>query len=555
MRTLTYSLTAVATLLLVDVHPASASCDDPFADPDDVLELHLRTSRATWQELIFDEPVPNGECDQYPYHEVEFRCGESEPWLSIGARHKRGDQRGMDTDEKPPLKLDFNRYIAGQRWPAALGDLGFRKLSLNHGQPDGPGSVLAVLLSEALGWRLLRMEVPAASGVAYAKLFVHFTDDDEVEYHGLYILIEDIDRTALRRRWVADEGILYKNTGGDCDGIRIDDGPPNEAADLFAAWDGLSSDDFPGGWYDETDRAMHLEELIRQEVVREIMVNDDNIFNDLRNYYTWDPRVGKRHWLPWDLDDVFRVVSHYDADQPLGGGKCSAIGSRIRCQPELRQRYMEVACQVINGTMNADRILDLADHMDAVVRPIIPDEVDLVWSGRDPLDPTDGPNYQTAYEHLHAWVPDRIAAIRAEVEAEGISCPDGCESGATEACDYWMCAGERVCEDGLWSGCRPIAPDCPSGETPGDADAGPGPTGDGGVGPGSPDAGPGDDGGAAGAQDGLAGGCGCIADRRPGGGASGSLLLAALLLLAGRRRVSGRRACRGGGCPRPGAYR
>ena len=96
---------------------ARADCADPFANPDDVVSFHLRISEADWWTVRFEDPVGFG-CDaQYPFVQADFRCGETEPWISIGVRRKRGDQRGRDTVEKPPLKLDFNRYVSGQRWP------------------------------------------------------------------------------------------------------------------------------------------------------------------------------------------------------------------------------------------------------------------------------------------------------------------------------------------------------------------------------------------------------------------------------------------------------
>ena len=56
--------------------------------------------------------------------------------MSIGFRRKRDRSQTL---QKLPIKLDFNRNVSGQRWPAARGNLGFRKLSLNSGQSDDAG--------------------------------------------------------------------------------------------------------------------------------------------------------------------------------------------------------------------------------------------------------------------------------------------------------------------------------------------------------------------------------------------------------------------------------
>src|SRR5690606_455079 len=104
---------------------------------------------------------------------------------------------------KPPLKLDFNRFVAGQRWPRARGDLGFRKLTLNSGQPDDPGGpgnepgsapgVLSAIATEHLAWRLMREELPEAGGVAYVRLTLHSAETGKARPQGLHVLIEDID--------------------------------------------------------------------------------------------------------------------------------------------------------------------------------------------------------------------------------------------------------------------------------------------------------------------------------------------------------------------------
>ena len=107
-------LVVTAAMVAAMGAPAHADCDDPFADPNDILSFHITISRADWASLRFDDVVGTG-CDaQYPYFEVGFHCGD-EADIVIGARRKRGDQRGRDTDEKPPIKLDFNRYVVRPR--------------------------------------------------------------------------------------------------------------------------------------------------------------------------------------------------------------------------------------------------------------------------------------------------------------------------------------------------------------------------------------------------------------------------------------------------------
>jgi hypothetical protein len=434
-----------------------ADCADPLRDPDAVLDLHLRMTRATWNALRLDEPVGSG-CDaQYPYHEVEFRCGDDEDWLAIGARHKRGDQRGLDTDQKPPIKLDFNRIVQGQRRPAAAGQRGFRKLSLNTGLPDNPGGVLSALLTEHLSWRLMHAEIPTATRPGYARLHVHMTDEQIEEYHGLYIVLEDIDRTAVSDRFGDGSGTLVKTTTGACrDEVVFDDGASNRAADGIADWLALDPAGSPGEWTARTDQALDLEELLRQEALRDILANrnDTVLGQNFSNFYAFDPVAGRRHYLPWDLDDALGPFPQgTDPDTPLSA-TCSPIGERTRCHPEIRPRYLEIACQLANGTLAGEKLLADLAALDALVRPIAMLEDDPVWPDDDPFDPEIEGTYAWQVDQLETWIPERITNVRAMIEDEGVSCPDGCSDGASEPCAYLACAGERRCTAGRWTTCQ-----------------------------------------------------------------------------------------------------
>jgi hypothetical protein len=464
----------LAAALSFTALPAAADCKEPFADPDDVLDFHLQTTTADWE--AFKSSQSDGCDDQYPYFDGEFRCGDEEPYISIGFRRKRDRS---ETLQKLPIKLDFNRSVQGQRWPQTSGDLGFRKLTLNSGQSDdagrtGPGrpnpGALSALLTEHLAWRLMGEVLPEASRVAYARLTLHFSDTGAQQYQGLYVLIEDIDRTAVRARFATDQGLLVKTTDLACvDDVVFDDGPPNVAGELFSSWLALDPESFPDSWYARTDEAMHLDPLLRQEALREMLGNTaDTVLGNRNNYFALDLLGERRVYLPWDLDDMFRPFPQVRAPEtPLvrnctGGSGCriNTLGLHVRDDAQIRPRYLEAMCQLSQGVASESKLLAQLQALDALVRPIVATEVEPVWaaSGRDPLDAATQGTYASEFERMKTWIPARIQAVRGLIEAEGVSCPSSCEQGAAAPCEFGGVSGQRVCTDGSWSACQATSP-------------------------------------------------------------------------------------------------
>jgi CotH kinase protein len=459
---------------------ARADCDDPFADPNELVDLQLQLSTASWQALQESAPVsdaPNGAApgceDQYPYFEAQFRCGDAEPWLTIGVRRKRDR---TETRFKLPLKLDFNRSVTGQRWPAAKGALGFRRLTLNSGQPDEgangdggngapPRGVQSALLTEHLAWRLMRQALPEASGSAYARLALHFSDTGETRYQGLYILLEDIDRTTVRARYGVDEGALYKTTDANCPAEAVFEDPePNSAREAFDTWLGLDPRDFVGSWYARTDQAIDLNGLLRQEALRELLLNtEDTILGRMNNFYALDLNGRRRLYLPWDLDDMFRPEPQArPADTPFvascvgNGGTCAElpVGVNIRDNAEVRPVYLEQMCELSNTIASEAKLLEQLDAIDALIRPELAKEVPLLWqaAGLDPLDERTRGTYAAEVLRMRDFLPQRLRAVRALIEAEGVDCPEAAAAGAESAevagCGCQLPASDRARNSG-----------------------------------------------------------------------------------------------------------
>jgi hypothetical protein len=581
---------------------ARADCNDPFGKPEEVLDFQIKMARADWVRLLADRVrnpdgfgVDSEACrDAFTELKAEFRCGNEGPWLKVAVRRKKGEERGVEAFEKPPMKIDFNEDFMGtvpeamgQRWPASMGELGYRKLTLNNGQsnkaPDGRTSVLPVLHTEHVALRLLGKDVPLTPRTAYAKVTTFFDDAPQGEYRGVYILIEDIDRTTLRRRGLVGSGRLEKQSAANCrPEAEFDDGPPNEATAAYNAFLAKNPAQFAGRWLAEAQKGLDVDVALRQEAIREILINgNDTLFNSINppafqagpnpgwgnNWFAFDPRTGVRQFAPWDLDLAFGQQNGSCSPPLLPGGtglQCpatvplltwctgptpyartiSALGVRLPCNPEVKTRYLQVMCQLTNGPLAADEILKVWNQVYATLSPVIPLERERAWKGIDPLAPppnaTVNETFGSEYERLKRWIPDRIRFVQQEITRLGVPCAVGCQNGATDTCSHLGCPSQRRCENGRWTACLATnacaaAPPPPS---PGSDGGAPSPT-DGGA--------PGTDGGrppaGTGGSGGSSGGGGSGGGAAPAAGAPGT---------AGSPGSSGGGAAGAGGSPGTG---
>jgi len=172
--------------------------------------------------------------------------------------------------------------------------------------------------------------------------------------------------------------------------------------------------------------------------------------------------------LPWDLDDMCRPIPQVRApgtrlDRNCTGGAGSRLNTRggdVRDNAQIRPRYLEAMCQLSQGVASESKLLAQWEALDALVRPIVATEVGPVWaaSGRDPLDAGTAGTYASEFERMKTWIPARIQAVRALIEAEGVSCPSSCQQGDTASCDFGGVSGQQLCTDGSWGACLPTSP-------------------------------------------------------------------------------------------------
>lgn len=215
--------------------------------------------------------------------------------VGIRLRGKIGSFRPID--QKPKFKIDFNRYVDGQRFE----DL--EALALNNEVVD------CSYLKEPLGYSVFR----AAGVPAPRTSFTTVTVDGEP--YGLYVVVEFPDDRFLSRWYAEHSGNLYDGkyiwdggNGGELvdftsqleDNFRLEEGEDVGLSDVYAITDALE------GPFSEVEGLIDGDALRRFTFAEQWTGHIDGYAMNENNYRVYfNPEDGGANWIPWDLDYAF----------------------------------------------------------------------------------------------------------------------------------------------------------------------------------------------------------------------------------------------------------
>ncbi|MEM8888196.1 MAG: CotH kinase family protein [Bacteroidota bacterium] len=215
---------------------------------------------------------------------------------SIGVRIKGFSSTFISTPKKS-IKLDFNEYVSGKKYD------GLRKINLNNGEGD------PAILRDKLCYDILRNAGVKAPRTAYAKVYLNGT------YWGLYLLVEQIDRTFLQENFGTDEGNLFKNMGNSDLGWEgrdtslyqqvFDLKTPNRAGawSRFVNFLDILNNSSDQDFKDAIAQVFDVELYLKVLAVDVATSNWDSYIEHGRNYYMYEnPYSGKFQWIPWDYN-------------------------------------------------------------------------------------------------------------------------------------------------------------------------------------------------------------------------------------------------------------
>jgi hypothetical protein len=314
------------------------------------------------------------------------------------AVRKKGFLGSLD-DERPALKVRFDRYVGGQTLA------GLERLTLNNSFQD------PTWLKQCLAYRVFEKAGIPVPWCNFAHVVVNGRD------LGLYVHLESQDRRWVRRHFEKDQGDLWegelsdfrtewlgtfekKGDVEDDDQTKVDRGTLAEVADAVAA--GRPDAQV----LSRLGELVDLDNFFRFWAVEKVLEHWDGYSNNANNFFLYrDPATSKFVFAPTGTDQITVPDPYSTWKPPVSVYATGALSNRLYGIGETRRRYAATLRQVLDEAFREDDLLAEIDRMQALVAPV------LARSGAEVASGQAG-----AVDELRAWVRGRRGVLLKDLE-------------------------------------------------------------------------------------------------------------------------------------------
>lgn len=262
-------------------------------------DSYVHELRVTFEESDYWEGLTSDYQQNWP--DVPYRMAavtlDGVQIDSIGIRQKGFSSHFSIEGLKKSMKIDFNHFVKGQTYD------GLKKINFNNGVGD------PAMQRDKLSYDLMnRMGVPAPR-TAYANVYLNDV------YWGIYVMVEQVDRTFINQHAGSSNGNLFKNIGNsDLDWKGADSSAYQQIFELKTDNNGRAWTDFVhlmdvinNATSSEFEEAIvnvfDVERYLQVLVVDVATSNWDSYLQHGRNFYMYqDGETGKFEWIPWDYN-------------------------------------------------------------------------------------------------------------------------------------------------------------------------------------------------------------------------------------------------------------
>ncbi len=282
--------------------------------------------------------------------------------LNCGIREKGNSSNTMHNgNKKKPFKIAFDEF-KDQKLD------GLKKINLNNFTNDPS------LVHESIMYKLIRNQGLVASRTSYARVYFNG------EYWGLYLLVENVDKTFLKYHYgdANNGGNLYKTDAG---------------AQVFLNWQGYDTTPYiKSGLILKTNedirdwnRLLYFLDLLNHTpdnqaeamldsqfdvhsylkllAIEKCLRSWDSYWGGGNNFYIYEHPDGKIRWIPWDLNETFQDIKILSGTKLLDGYLLPTrtmderpLTKKIFGVEKWKQEYLNNVCSLITGDLDPKRI-------------------------------------------------------------------------------------------------------------------------------------------------------------------------------------------------------
>ena len=324
-------LIAAASLCvaLAAAAPARAQSQDDLFNPDTIQELRLTINSRDLRDL-------RANFDKDTYYTADLQ------WRNLRVRSAGVRSRGNASRNpvKPALRIDFDRYVTGQRF------LGLKSIVLKNLWQDGS------MMHERIAMAFFARMGQPASRQSFCRLYINN------ELQGLYVIVESVDNSYLDRTLGEHAGYLYsyqfqgafhgEYLGEEFEPYKEKFQPQSHEKEgdsklYLPIHDWLREVNEPdsAAWRQRVARYIDLEQFMTHVAIEGFLAEDDGVLgvNGMNNFFLYRFPDSTRHrLLPWDKDGAFLVID-YSIFQRAHE---NLIFQRAYAYPDLRELYFQV---------------------------------------------------------------------------------------------------------------------------------------------------------------------------------------------------------------------
>jgi spore coat protein CotH len=456
--------TVAVLLLALSLGQALGQSAKPSVGPeslfglDNVIDVHIRIEPEEWSKLqpskgtkmdfgvafqgLMGDAIAgkhfHSEKSTRPglagYLGVDHQYGQAEITIDgetvkgIGLRYK-GNGTFLqyvegDVTRRLSFKIDFNEY------DDELEFRGLTKVNLNNNGTDPS------LMREPLSYELFREAGIHCSRVGYAKVSLTIPGKVDRKPHGLYTVVEQVDKRFLKDRYGSAKGLLMKPStfgafryfGEEWDEYEVGFVPKTKPSEEqkqrvieFARLIHKTEDD---AFEEKVQDYLDVDQFLRFLAVNVLLSNLDSFLGGTQNHYIYlEPDSNKFQFFPWDMDISFGVFSlpgtpetrrKMSIDHP--GGKGHTLIERVLNIPQHKKTYHDYLETYLKTIFAEGEMHQQIERVAEFVRPMVK------INGTKATDRFDGvladsPKWWEQHP-LKYFVSKRRASVRRQLDGE-----------------------------------------------------------------------------------------------------------------------------------------